>query len=45
MYIVFYNACALLLAINSQIAREYAERGAAKEAANSLHCVCEMDDC
>ena len=38
------NACALLLATNSQIAREYAERGAAKEAANSLHCVCEMDE-
>jgi hypothetical protein len=32
------------LATNSQIAREYAERGAAKDAANSLHCVCEMDE-
>ena len=38
------NACALLLASNSQIAKEYAERGAAKEANNLLHCVCEMDE-
>ncbi len=38
------NACALLLATNSQIAKEYAERGAAKEVDNSLHCVCEMDE-
>jgi hypothetical protein len=38
------NACALLLASNSQIAKEYAERGAAKEVDNSLHCVCEMDE-
>jgi hypothetical protein len=38
------NACALLLATNSQIAREYAERGAAKETASSLRCVCEMDE-
>jgi hypothetical protein len=38
------NACALLLASNSQIAKEYAERGAAMEADNMLHCVCEMDE-
>jgi hypothetical protein len=38
------NACALLLASNSQIAKEYAERGAAKGAGNLLHCVCEMDE-
>jgi hypothetical protein len=38
------NACALLLASSSQIAKEYAERSAVKEAGNSLHCVCEMDE-
>jgi hypothetical protein len=38
------NACALLLASNSQIAREYAGRCAAKETLILLHCVCEMDD-
>jgi hypothetical protein len=38
------NACALLLASNSQIAKEYAEIGAVKEADNLLHCVCEMDE-
>ncbi len=38
------NACALLLATNSQIAKEYAERCIAKEVDNSLHCICEMDE-
>ncbi len=38
------NACALLLASNSQIAKEYAERGAAEEADHLLHCVCEMEE-
>ncbi len=38
------NACAVLLASNSQVARDYAGRGAAEEADNLLHCVCEINE-
>ncbi len=38
------NACALLLASNSQIAKEYAERGAVEKADHQLHCICEMEE-
>ncbi len=29
---------------SSQIAKEYAERGAAEEADNLFHCICEMNE-
>jgi hypothetical protein len=38
------NACAVLLASSSQIAKEYAERGVTEEMENPLRCVCEMDE-
>jgi hypothetical protein len=38
------NACVVLLASSSQVARDYAGIGAVEEADHLLHCVCEMDE-
>jgi hypothetical protein len=38
------NACAVLFASSSQVAREYAGRCVVEEANNLLHCVCEMNE-